>query len=170
VEVRPVHAIQRHQPLPGAPRRRGRDLAAGRLEIHLLGLGLDLGALDVASRPARDGSADEQLGGGLVLGGGVVPELDAESARHQRPLGPAVGDAGKVPLDPVGVGVAVELGAEVDERLGGRDVEEVDGGEVEDDGAQRGAGGDLVAVGDLAAARAGVVPGAVLRHVRGFAN
>lgn len=68
-----------------------------------------------------------------------------------------------MPLDAVRVGVAVELLAQVDEGLGGRDVEGVDGGEVEDDGAQGGARGELRAVGEgLAAAWARVVPGAVL--------
>ncbi len=50
--------------------------------------------------------------------------------------------------------------------MGGRDVEVVDTGEVEDDSAQDGAGGNLVVVGDLAAARARVIPRAVLVHVR----
>jgi hypothetical protein len=88
--------------------------------------------------------------------------ISAKPARDERALGPAVGDAREVPVDAVGGGVAVELGAQVDEGLGGGDVEEVDGGEVEDDGAQGGARGDLGVVGELAAARAGVIPGAVL--------
>jgi hypothetical protein len=68
-----------------------------------------------------------------------------------------------VPLDAIRVRVPVELVSQVDERLRGGDVEVVDGREVEDDGAQRGARRDGLAVDGLAAARAGVVPGAVLR-------
>ncbi len=164
MEVRPVEAVDGHQPAAGR-RRHGRDLAASSLDVDLLRLGLDL-ALGVArGRASGRGSADEGLEGGLVVarGDGEV-ELGgaAEAAGDEGALGPAVGDAGEVPLNALRVGVAVELGVDVDEGLGSGDVEEVDGGEVEDDGAQDGAGRDLVAVGNLAAARAGVVPGAVL--------
>ena len=49
-----------------------------------------------------------------------------------------------MPLDLVRVGVAVELVAQVLKRLGGGDVDAVDGGKVEDDGAQGRAGDELV--------------------------
>lgn len=65
-----------------------------------------------------------------------------------------------MPADGVGGGVAVELGADVDEVLDGGDVDVVDGGEVEDDGAQEGFVGRE---GDLFATTGpGVVPGTVL--------
>lgn len=67
-----------------------------------------------------------------------------------------------MPLDAVRVGVPIKLVAEVNEGLCGGDVEEVDGREVEDDGAEGRAGGDFLVVDDLAPARAGVVPGPVL--------
>ncbi len=71
-----------------------------------------------------------------------------------------------MPLDAVGLRIAVELVAQINQGLGGRDVEVVDTREVEDDGAENRAGGNLIAVCDLAAARAGVIPRAVLRCVR----
>lgn len=49
-----------------------------------------------------------------------------------------------MPLDLIRVCVAVELVAQVLQRLGGGHVDAVDGGEVEDDGAQGRAGDELV--------------------------
>lgn len=89
---------------------------------------------------------------------------EAEAGGGEGPFGPAVVDAGEVPVYRVRGGVAVELVADVDEVLHGCYVDVVDGGEVENDGFESG----LVGFdGDgFAATRAGVVPGAVLRsHV-----
>ena len=93
---------------------------------------------------------------GVALRGG-----EAEAGGGEGPFGPAVVDAGEVPVYRVRGGVAVELVADVDEVLHGCYVDVVDGGEVEDDGFKSG----LVGFdGDgLAATRAGVVPGAVLK-------
>lgn len=68
-----------------------------------------------------------------------------------------------MPVYGVWGGVAVELIADVDEVLDGCDVDVVDGGEVEDDGFE----GGLVGLdgNGFAAARTGVVPGAVLSCV-----
>lgn len=63
----------------------------------------------------------------------------AEAGGAEGSLGPAVLDVGKVPVDGLGGCVAVELVADVDEGLGGGDVDNVDRGEVEDDGLERGA-------------------------------
>ncbi len=84
----------------------------------------------------------------------------AEACGREGPFRPAVVDAGEVPVDFVGRGVAVELVAHVDEVLDAGDVDVVDGAEVEDYGLER---WPLVVVGwSFAAAWAGVVPGAVL--------
>ena len=58
----------------------------------------------------------------------------AEPGRGEGPLGPAVVDAGEVPVHGVGGGVAVELVADVDEVLDDCGVDVVDGGQVEYDG------------------------------------
>lgn len=84
----------------------------------------------------------------------------AETGRGESALGPAVRDAGEVPVYLVGACVAVELVADVDEVLDGGDVDVVDGGEVEDDGFEGGFGG--VVRGGAVAAGPGVVPGTVL--------
>lgn len=86
-----------------------------------------------------------------------------ESVRHERALCPPVGDVGKVPLYHFGVGVSRELVARVDEGLDGGCVDEVDGGEVEDYGAEDGPRVGLVGL--FAAARAGVIPWSVLERV-----
>ena len=88
---------------------------------------------------------------------------EAEAGGGEGPLGPAVVDAGEVPVHRVRGGVAVQLVADVDEVLDGGDVDVVDRGEVEDDGFE---GGFVGFDGDgFAAARAGVVPGAILSCV-----
>ena len=90
-----------------------------------------------------------------VLGGG-----EAETGRGEGPFGPAVVDAGEVPVHGVWGGVAVELVADVNEVLDGCDVNVVDGGQVEDDGFE----GWLVSFDGCGSttARAGIVPGAIL--------
>lgn len=93
-------------------------------------------------------------------GGGVGRGRVAEAGGGEGAFRPAVVDAGEVPFDFVGGGVAVELVADVDEVLDGGDVDVVDGGEVEDDGLEGGEGG-LVGRG-AAAAGPGVIPGSVL--------
>ena len=169
VEVRPVDAVNRYQLASAATRcRNGSDLAASSLDVDVLGFGRDLSsALAVAARRNSGGGANQRLISSLVVViGAVVPSLAAKPAGYQRALGPAVGDTGEMPLDAVGLHIAVELVTQVDEGLGGRDVEVVDTCEVEDDGAQDGARGNLVVVGDLAATRARVIPRAVLPCVR----
>ena len=90
-----------------------------------------------------------------VVGGGV-----AETGRGEGPFGPAVVDAGEVPVHGVRGGVAVELVADIDKVLDDCDVDVVDGGQVEDDGFQ----GWLVRFDGYRSttARTGVVPGAIL--------
>ena len=83
----------------------------------------------------------------------------AEASGCEGALCPAVVDGGKVPVDRVGGGVAVELVADVDEVLDRGHVDVVYRGEVQDDGLERRAA--LVCLVDLAAAGAGVVPWAV---------
>ena len=61
----------------------------------------------------------------------------AEAGGDEGALGPAVADAGHVPVDDVGRGVPVELIAHVDELLDRGDVDVVDRGEVEDHGLER---------------------------------
>ncbi len=94
-------------------------------------------------------------GGGGGGGGGV-----AEAGGGEGALGPAVGDAGEMPVDLVRACIAVELVADVDEVLDGGDVDVVDGGEVEDDGFEGGFGG-LVGGGAVTAGT-GIIPRAVL--------
>ena len=85
---------------------------------------------------------------------------EAKTGGGEGPFGPAVVDAGDVPVHRVRGGVAVKLVADVNEVLNGGDVDVVDGGEVEDDGFE----GGLVGFdgNGSAAARAGVVPRAIL--------
>lgn len=88
---------------------------------------------------------------------------EAEAGGGKGSFGPAVVDAGKMPVYGVRGGVAVKLVADVNEVLHGCDVDIVDGGEVEDDGFE---GGSVGFDGDgFAAARARVVPRAVLDSV-----
>ena len=88
---------------------------------------------------------------------------EAEAGGGEGAFGPAVVDAGEVPVHRVRGGVAVELVADVDEVLDGCDVDVVDRGEVEDDGFE---GGFVGLDGDgSAAARARVVPGPILNRV-----
>ena len=84
----------------------------------------------------------------------------AETGRGEGPFGPAVVDAGEVPVHRVRGGVAVELIADVDEVLDGCDVNVVDGGQVEDDGFKSWLVG-FDGYGSTTA-RSGVVPGAIL--------
>jgi len=116
------------------------------------------GAADL--RDAEDGFPPIKQCGAVGVGGGRV----AEAGGGEGALGPAVVDAGEVPLDLFGSGVAVELVADVDEMLHRGDVDVVDRGEVEDDGFQ-GRERRLVCGGEAAAAGARVVPGSVLRGV-----
>ena len=90
-----------------------------------------------------------------VLRGG-----EPEASRGKGSFAPAVVDAGDMPVYGVRGGVAVKLVADIDEVLHRCDVDVVNGGEIEDDGFE---GGLVGFDGDgLAAARARVVPGAVL--------
>lgn len=160
----------------GARRRRGDGVLAGPgagfLQIAAGVAALAAPALLVLGRlrrrrravlPAQLGHAEDGLpavvGGraAAVLGGRV-----AEPGRGERPLRPPVVDAGEVPVHPFRGGVAVQLVAHVDQVLDRRDVDVVDGGEVEDDGFEGGA----VRVLDqgLATAGAGVIPRAVLEN------
>ena len=84
----------------------------------------------------------------------------SEAGGGEGSFGPAVVDAGDMPVYRVRGGVAVQLVADVDEMLDGCDVDIVDGGEVEDDGFE---GGFIGFDGEgFAAARARVVPWAIL--------
>ena len=84
----------------------------------------------------------------------------AETGRGEGPFGPAVVDAGEVPVHGVRGGVAVELVADIDEVLDDCDINVVDGGQVEDDSFE----GWLVRFDGYGSttARAGIVPGAIL--------
>ena len=84
----------------------------------------------------------------------------AEAGGGEGAFGPAVVDAGEVPVDFVRGGVAVELVADVNEDLHAGDIDVVDGGEVEDHGFEGGFVG--FDEGFAAAPGAGVVPRAVL--------
>jgi hypothetical protein len=57
----------------------------------------------------------------------------AESSGDKGTLGPSVGYAGKVPVDMVGSGVAVELITKIDQSLYGSDVDIVNRAKVKDD-------------------------------------
>ena len=123
--------------------------------VVLCGGGRTVQAADF--RHAEDG-LPAFVGRRVALRGG-----EAEAGGGEGSFGPAVVDAGEMPVDGVRSGVAVKLVADVDEVLHRGDVDVVDGGEVEDDGFECGSVGFD---GDgLAAARARVVPGAVLSSV-----
>ena len=84
----------------------------------------------------------------------------AEAGGGEGAFGPAVVDAGEMPVYFVGGGVAVELVAHVDEVLHRGYIDVVYRGEVEDDGFE---GGEVGFGGyGLAAAGAGVIPGTIL--------
>ena len=125
------------------------------VDVVLGGRGGAVGAPDFGD--AEDGLPAFEARSVALRGG------EAEAGGGEGPFGPAVVDAGEVPVYPVRGGVAVELVADVDEVLHGCYVDVVDGGEIEDDGFESG----LVGFdGDgFAATRAGVVPGAVLSRV-----
>ena len=105
-------------------------------------------------RHAEDGLPALEAGHVVSRGG------ETEAGGREGSLGPAVVDAGKVPIYGVRGGVAVKLVADVDEMLDRGDVDIVDGGKVEDDGFEgRFVGSDG---NGFAAARARIVPGAIL--------
>ena len=104
-------------------------------------------------------------------GGDVERDVDArvlvlarepEAVGDEGALRPPIGDVGEVPLHDLGFGVPCKLVPGVDEGLYRGGVDEVDGGEVEDDGAEDGARVGLVG---LLAARGRVVPWSVLTNV-----
>ena len=105
-------------------------------------------------RDAKDGLPSLEAGHVASRG------WETEAGGREGSFGPAVVDAGKVPIYGVRGGVAVKLVADVDEILDRGDVDVVDGGKVEDDGFE---GGFVGFDGNgFAAARAGIVPGAIL--------
>lgn len=149
-------------------RRRGGDgVLPGLLQIPRAALPPPLLVLDRLRRrrgavlPTELGHAEDGLPS-LVCGGatGVLGGQITEPGGGEGALGPAVVDAGDVPVHFFRGGVAVELVAHVDEVLDGSDVDIVDGREVEDDGFEGGA----VRLLDqwFTTARAWVIPGAVL--------
>ena len=96
----------------------------------------------------------------LIDGRGALRGGKSEAGGSEGSFGPAIVDAGDMPVHRVRGGVAVQLVADVDEVLDGCDVDIVDGGEVEDDGFESGfIGFDGEG---FATARARVVPRAIL--------
>ena len=153
-----VVAVRDHVHLVGAAAETGGPLAAELLFVLVL-LGGGGGAVLAAHvGHAEDGLPALQARLRHVAFGGRV----AEAGGGEGAFGPAVVDAGEVPVDGVGGGVAVELVADVDEVLDGGDVDVIDGGEVEDDGFQGGFVG--LDGGRLSATGPRIVPGAVLTH------
>lgn len=153
VKVRPVEPLDGHEP-PAAGMRR-------HVLIRCLGDVIRVCALHVvlhraaalfpllllrrcrrrrAVRAAQVGNAEDCLpvARALAVFRVVSRGAVAEAGGAESSLGPAVLDVGKVPVDGLGGCVAVELVADVDEGLRGRDVDDVDRGEVEDDGLERG--------------------------------
>ena len=134
-----------------------RTLALQHLFVVVVLCGGGRAVLAADFRHAEDG-LPALVGRRVALRGG-----EAEAGGGEGSFGPAVVDAGEMPVDGVRSGVAVKLVADVDEVLHRGDVDVVDGGKVEDDGFECGSVGFD---GDgLAAARARVVPGAVLSSV-----
>ena len=131
------------------------------LEIEAAVL-LEFGGVGGGVAAAELGDGEDGFPAGGAVGGGGVRGGVAEAGGGEGALSPAVIDAGEVPVDFVGGGVAVELVADVDEVLDRGDVDVVDGGEVEDDGFEGWEADFVVGDGDGAAAGAGVVPGAIL--------
>lgn len=84
----------------------------------------------------------------------------AEAGRGQGASRPSVVDAGDVPINFAGRGVAIELVAYVDEMLDGCHVHVVDRRKIENDCFERGTIG--VILGETASARARVVPRTIL--------
>lgn len=148
-------------------RRRGDRVLPGLLQIPRAALLPPLLVLDRLRRrrgavlSTELGDAEDGLPS-LVCGSatGVLGGRISESGGGEGALGPAVVDAGDVPVHFFRGGVAVELVAYVDQVLDGSDVDIVDGGEVEDDGFEGGA----VRLLDqwFTTAGAWVIPGAVL--------
>lgn len=95
----------------------------------------------------------------LAVLGVVAGRAVAEACRGQGALRPAVLDVGKVPIDCSGSCVAVQLVADVDQGLGCCHVDDVDRGEVEDDGLER---GTFIVLFLLLVSRGWVVPRSVL--------
>ena len=85
---------------------------------------------------------------------------ESEAGRGQGSFRPAVVDAGDMPVYRVRGSVAVQLVADVDEVLDRCDVHVVDGGEVKDDGFERGSVGFDGE--NFTAAWARVIPGTIL--------
>lgn len=91
-----------------------------------------LGDLGGTGLPADFGHAEDWLP--ALKGAGAERGRIAKAGGDESTLSPAVVDAGNMPVHLAGRGVAVELVADVDEMLDGRDVDVIDGGEVENDG------------------------------------
>ena len=108
-------------------------------------------------------------------GGDVERDVDArvlvlarepEAVGDEGALRPPIGDVGEVPLHDLGFGVPRKLVPGVDEGLYRGGVDEVDGGKVEDDGAEDGARVGRVGV---LSPRGRVVPWSVLGYVSSWA-
>ena len=134
-----------------------RTLASQLLLIHII----------LCSRRRTMNSADFRhaknrlpaLNGRRITSGSGKPEASGGKGSFT----PAVVDAGEMPVYGVGGGVTVKLVADVDEVLHRCDVDIVHGREIKDDSFE---GGSVGFDRDgFAAARAGIVPGAVLTYV-----
>lgn len=131
-----------------------RPLALQFLLVHVVLCGGRGAVLPTDFRHAEYGLPALKAGRVALRGG------ETEAGRGEGSFGPSVFDAGEMPVYRVRGGVAVELIADIDEVLDGRDIDIVDGGEVEDDGFEgRFFGLDGYR---LAAAGARVVPRTVL--------
>jgi len=121
-----------------------------------------LGGLRCTVRTADFGDRKDGLpaleDGGVVAGGCGV----AEAGGGEGTFRPPVVDAGEMPVDSFGRGVAVQLVTDVDKMLDTRDVYVVDAAEIEDYRFQRGS--VRFNGGGLAAAGTGIVPRSVLRE------
>jgi len=98
----------------------------------------------------------------LELADFVLVRRETETCGSEGALSPAIVDVGKVPVDGLGGGVAIELVAHVDKVLDGGDINVVDCSKIEDDGFESWT--MVVRINLLAALWPWVVPWAVLEY------
>lgn len=93
---------------------------------------------------------------------GVTGSAESKASSSESPLGPAVLNVGKVPVDNLGRCVSVELVADIDKGLDRGNIDVVDSRKVKDDSLEKRTvvGGGLRNVTGLA-----IVPGAVLEKL-----
>jgi hypothetical protein len=108
------------------------SLGAAGTEVDLLLIGLVLGGLGGGRGAANLGHTEDGLPAVVQSVGAFGWE--SKAGRDERALGPAVRNAGNVPIDDIGCCVTIKLIADINQMLYRCNIHHIDGAEIEDDG------------------------------------